>query len=169
MTRQDSSPVSRTEANIFTTKPARFLSPRLKRKDKVEEEEQKQEQEGKETEKKGRQREEGNNNIFQYLNYANVRPKWTTSWTDWHSRRGKRLRGRPNRRWQDDIAKKEGTTWSRNKSLDGQQWKALMEGYILQQMDTALVKRREGNVRLKTANVFCIVLISLELSLDTNP
>ena len=32
------------------------------------------------------------------------------------------------------IAKKEGTTWKRT-DLDRQQWKALMEGYILQWMD----------------------------------
>ena len=39
------------------------------------------------------------------------------------------------RRWQDDIAKKEGTTW--NRKVDRRQWKALMEGSILQWMDKA--------------------------------
>ena len=32
---------------------------------------------------------------------------------------------------QDDIAQKEGTTWNR-KAIDTRQWKALMEGCILQ-------------------------------------
>ena len=43
-------------------------------------------------------------------------------------------RGRPSRRWQDDIARKEGTTWNR-KARDRGQWKALMEGFILQWME----------------------------------
>ena len=34
------------------------------------------------------------------------------------------------------MVKKEGTTWSRT-VLDRQQWKALMEGYIVQWMDSA--------------------------------
>ena len=34
------------------------------------------------------------------------------------------------------IARKEGTTWNR-KATDRRQWKALMEGYILQWMDKA--------------------------------
>ena len=47
-----------------------------------------------------------------------------------------RSRGRPSRRWQDDITRKEGTTWNR-KATDRRQWKTLMEGYILQWMDKA--------------------------------
>ena len=39
--------------------------------------------------------------------------------------RGKRSRGRQSRKWQDDIARKEGTTWNR-KATDRKQWKALM-------------------------------------------
>ena len=49
------------------------------------------------------------------------------------------IKGRSSRRWQDDITKKEGTTWNR-KATDRGQWKALMEGYILQWMDKARVK-----------------------------
>ena len=30
--------------------------------------------------------------------------------TEWQPRTGKRSRGRPSRRWQDDITEKEGTT-----------------------------------------------------------
>ena len=50
------------------------------------------------------------------------------------TRRGKRSRGRPSRRWQDDITGKEKTNWIR-KATDRRQWKTLMEGYILHRMD----------------------------------
>ena len=62
--------------------------------------------------------------------------RWTKNYTQWEPKRGKRSRGRPNIRWQDDIEKKEGTTWSR-KALDRRQWKTLVEGYILQRIDKA--------------------------------
>ena len=57
--------------------------------------------------------------------------RWTKRCTEWQPRRGKRSRGRPSRRWQDDITVREGTTWIR-KATDRHQWKTLMEGYILQ-------------------------------------
>ena len=47
-----------------------------------------------------------------------------------------RSRGRPSRRRQDGITREEGTTWN-TKAIDRRQWKALMEGYILQWMDKA--------------------------------
>ena len=62
--------------------------------------------------------------------------RWTKRCTEWQPRRGKRSRGRPSRRCQDYIARKEGTTWNR-KTTDKGQWKALMEVYILQWMDKA--------------------------------
>ena len=62
--------------------------------------------------------------------------RWTRRCTEWQPRRGKRSRGRPSRRWQDDIAEKEGTTWIR-KATDRRRCKTLMEGYILQWMDKA--------------------------------
>ena len=62
--------------------------------------------------------------------------RWTKRCTEWQSRRGKRSRGRPSRRWHDDITEKEGTTWIR-KATDRRQWKKLMEGYILPWMDKA--------------------------------
>ena len=45
-----------------------------------------------------------------------------------------RSRGRPSRRWQDDIVKKNRTIRSRT-PLDRRQWRAWMEGYILQWTD----------------------------------
>ena len=52
------------------------------------------------------------------------------------AKKTERSRGRPSRRWQDDITRKEGTTWNR-KATDRRQWKTLMEGYFLQWMDKA--------------------------------
>ena len=52
--------------------------------------------------------------------------RWTKQCTKWQPRRGKRSRGRPSRRWQDDITEKEGTTWIR-KATGRRQWKTLME------------------------------------------
>ena len=62
--------------------------------------------------------------------------RWTKRCTEWQPKRGKRSKGRSCRRWQDDIKRKEGTMWNR-KATDRMQWKALMEGYILQWMDKA--------------------------------
>ena len=63
--------------------------------------------------------------------------RWTRRCTEWQPRRGKRSRGRPSRRWQDDITEKEGTTWIRKATDNRRRWKTLMEGYILQWMDKA--------------------------------
>ena len=60
--------------------------------------------------------------------------------TEWQPRRGKRSRGRPCRRWEDDITRNEGTTWNR-KTTDRRQWKTLMEGYILQWLDKAKISQ----------------------------
>ena len=75
--------------------------------------------------------------------------RWTKRCTEWQPRRGKRSRGRPSRRWQDDITEKEGTTWIR-KATDRRQWKTLMEGYILQWMDKALMKMKNEDVLLSS-------------------
>ena len=39
--------------------------------------------------------------------------RWTKPCTEWQPRRGKRSRGRPSRRWEDDMARKGGTTWNK--------------------------------------------------------
>ena len=57
--------------------------------------------------------------------------RWTKRCTEWQPRRGKTSRGRPSRRWQDNITRENGTTWI-SKATNRGQWKALMEGYILQ-------------------------------------
>ena len=50
--------------------------------------------------------------------------RWTKRCTEWQPRRGKRSRGRPSRRWQDDITEKEGTAWIRKQQTDdnGRHW-----------------------------------------------
>ena len=51
---------------------------------------------------------------------------WTKRCTEWQPRKGKRSRGQPSRRWQDNIIRKKGTTYNR-KATDRGQWKALRE------------------------------------------
>ena len=72
--------------------------------------------------------------------------RWTKRCTEWQPRREKRSRGRPSRRWQGDITRKEGTTWS-TKTTDRRQWKTLMEGYILQWTDKAKERKRKAKAR----------------------
>ena len=62
--------------------------------------------------------------------------RWTKRCTEWQPRREKKSRGRPSRRWQDDIARKAGTTLN-TKTTNRGQWKTLMEFYIQQWMDKA--------------------------------
>ena len=69
--------------------------------------------------------------------------RWTRQCTEWQPRRGKRSTGQPSRRSQDDITRTEGTTWNR-KATDIRQWKTLMDDYILQWMDKALMKGKTG-------------------------
>ena len=62
--------------------------------------------------------------------------RWTKICTEWRPRTGKRSRGRPERRWSDDIRERAGTTWTR-RTVDRGEWRSLLEGYILQWMDNA--------------------------------
>ena len=64
--------------------------------------------------------------------------RWTKRCTEWQPMRGKRSRGQPTR--------KERTTWIR-KATDRGQWKALMEGYILQWINKAQAKGETGKQR----------------------
>ena len=62
--------------------------------------------------------------------------RWTIRSTEWQVRDGKRSRGRPKRRWQDDIYKYQGASWTRA-AKDRQRWKDLVEGYFQQWKDLA--------------------------------
>ncbi|XP_028043817.1 uncharacterized protein LOC114253223 [Bombyx mandarina] len=55
--------------------------------------------------------------------------KWTSLITEWYPRDGKRNRGRQTKRWEDDIIKIAGTTWTRT-AKDRTQWKSLEEAFV---------------------------------------
>ena len=76
--------------------------------------------------------------------------RWNKRCTGWQPRRMEISRERPSRRWQDDITRKEGTTWIR-KATDRRQSKTLVEGCILQWMDKAWAKGE------RRAEVLCFV------------
>ena len=61
--------------------------------------------------------------------------RWTVRCTEWQVRNGKRSRGRPRRRWRDDLQQWQGATWSRA-AKDRQHWRNLAEGYFQQWRDT---------------------------------
>ena len=48
--------------------------------------------------------------------------RWTVRCTEWQVRHGRRSRGRPRRRWQDDIRQWQGATWTR-KAKDRDLWR----------------------------------------------
>ena len=69
--------------------------------------------------------------------------RWSKRCTKWQPREGRRNRGRPARRWRDDIEVTEGKTWMR-KTKDREEWRRLSGGgggggggYILQWTDNA--------------------------------
>ncbi|GBP24306.1 hypothetical protein EVAR_9404_1 [Eumeta japonica] len=49
--------------------------------------------------------------------------------TKWYPRDGKRSRGRPNKRWEDDLRKIAGQVWSRL-ARDRDKWKSLEEAFV---------------------------------------
>jgi len=53
------------------------------------------------------------------------REKWNNVMTTWVPHRGKRLRGRPLKRWSDEIVTNFGTNWT-NKAKYRQNWKGLV-------------------------------------------
>ena len=57
--------------------------------------------------------------------------RWTVRCTEWQVRNGKRSRGRPRRRWHDDIQHWQGATWSRKTRDHRQQWRELASGGLL--------------------------------------
>ena len=79
--------------------------------------------------------------------------RWTIRCTEWQVRDGKRSRGRPKRRWRDDIQQwlGVGATWSR-KAKDRQKWKDLAEGYFQQWRDTAQV---QGTYKYVSVTIQC--------------
>ncbi|GBP61929.1 hypothetical protein EVAR_44985_1 [Eumeta japonica] len=60
--------------------------------------------------------------------------KWIKEVTVWCPRDGKRRKGRPKIRWEDDMKKVIGITWERN-AENKKTWKTLGEAYSKGQAD----------------------------------
>lgn len=60
--------------------------------------------------------------------------KWCKIVTEWYPREGQRRRGRPQKRWDDDICQVAGKTWYRV-ARDRQEWKRLEEAFAEGQSD----------------------------------
>lgn len=54
--------------------------------------------------------------------------KWAKKVAEWYPREGKRKRGRPTKRWDEDLRAAAGTMW-RRKTYDRELWKDLGEAY----------------------------------------
>ena len=61
--------------------------------------------------------------------------KWSKTITQWYPRDGKRKRGRPQKRWDDDIRQVAGTTWGRV-AIERPEWKRSEEAFATWQTDT---------------------------------
>uniref|UniRef100_A0A2H1W1L4 SFRICE_005845 n=1 Tax=Spodoptera frugiperda TaxID=7108 RepID=A0A2H1W1L4_SPOFR len=55
--------------------------------------------------------------------------------TQWYPRNGKRKRGRPQKRWDDDIRQVAGITWGRV-AIERPEWRRLEEAFATWQTDT---------------------------------
>ena len=58
----------------------------------------------------------------------NTDERWSQAVTNWTIIDHKRRRGRPLKRWSDDITKNAGTLWSR-KARDREKWRLLEEAF----------------------------------------
>ncbi|GBP94035.1 Putative uncharacterized transposon-derived protein F52C9.6 [Eumeta japonica] len=71
--------------------------------------------------------------------------KWTRIISEWYPRDGKRNKGRPIKRWEDDIKGVAGPEWTRI-ARDRDRWKSLEEAFVERQ---AVIKKidRQPNVK----------------------
>lgn len=67
--------------------------------------------------------------------------KWSKIITQWYPRDGKRKRGRPQRRWDDDIKQVAGTTWGRV-ATERREWRRLEEAFATWQTDIQNMNKR---------------------------
>ena len=68
--------------------------------------------------------------------------KWSKLVTQWYPREGKRKKGRPPRRWEDDIRQVAGKTWHRVAS-NRREWKRLEEAFANWQTDLQTVSKSQ--------------------------
>ena len=55
--------------------------------------------------------------------------KWTKKILEWYPRNGKRCKGRPTKRWEDDLKRVAGPEWTRI-ARDRDRWKSLEEAFV---------------------------------------
>lgn len=67
--------------------------------------------------------------------------KWCKRVTVWYPREGKRSRGRPQKRWDDDIRQVAGVTWNRV-TQERSEWKRLEEAFADWQTDLQKIKKK---------------------------
>ncbi|PZC85214.1 hypothetical protein B5X24_HaOG202399 [Helicoverpa armigera] len=60
--------------------------------------------------------------------------KWTRLVTEWCPLDGRRSRGRPTKRWEDDLKGVAGPTWSRT-AKNRTEWKTLEEAFVVRQVE----------------------------------
>lgn len=68
--------------------------------------------------------------------------KWSKKITGWYPREGKRKRGRPQKRWDDDIREVAGVTWNRV-AQERKEWKRLEEAFADWQTNLQKVNKRQ--------------------------
>lgn len=68
--------------------------------------------------------------------------KWSKKVTMWYPREGKRKRGRPQKRWDDDIREVAGVMWNRV-ALERTEWKRLEEAFADWQTDLQKIKKQQ--------------------------
>ena len=68
--------------------------------------------------------------------------KWSKLTTQWYLREGKRKKGRPQKRWGDDIKHVADTTWNRI-AQDRHEWKRLEEAFADWQTDLQKRSKRQ--------------------------
>lgn len=68
--------------------------------------------------------------------------KWSKRVTWWYPREGKRKRGRPQKRWDDDVRQVAGVTWNRV-AQERKEWKRLEEAFADWQTDLGKITKQQ--------------------------
>ena len=68
--------------------------------------------------------------------------KWSKKVTRWYPKEGKRKRGRPLKRWHDDISEVAGVTWNRV-AQERTEWKRLKEAFADWQTDLHKMNKQQ--------------------------
>ncbi|CAG4987883.1 unnamed protein product [Colias eurytheme] len=68
--------------------------------------------------------------------------KWSKRVTWWYPREGKRKRGRPQKRWDDDVRQVAGATWNRV-AQERKEWKRLEEAFADWQTDLGKITKQQ--------------------------